>query len=52
MKNVRSYFGFQQKSVVFSNKRIYARFGPKDLRNMWTRSKYIFTPGCKLYIHV
>ena len=31
---------------------IYAQFSPKDFRNMWTRSKYIFTPRCKLYIYV
>ena len=31
IENERSYFGFRQKSAVFSNWRIYARFGPKDI---------------------
>ena len=38
MKNVRSYFGYKQKSVVFSNLTIYERFGLKDFRNMYVKA--------------
>ena len=44
-KHVRSYFGFQQKSVVISNSRLYAQFSQKDLETCERVANIFLHPG-------